>query len=241
MKKVFLICFILLVQIYAQQLNSISKEELQEIKNLNLIKKAEIEIVSVVDTGSLFIINATFRDKPQELYLTKDKKVLLSGNILNTHTGETISVPVDTSITIGKEIFTYGNGTDEYILFTDLECPYCQKFITFLPQLEKHAKFRVFFYISDFNELAEEFSIFVLSQPTANDMIKAYFDAQAYSQEYANNNLTQLQRENLKLKIDEQIQLSHALRVVGAPTIFDKNGKKVVWTNILEKYNITLE
>lgn len=241
MKNIFKGVFAVLLfssLLYAQQPKEVQKNELEEIKALSLLNKAKIEVKTAFDMGSVFVLDASFEGKPQELFLTKDKKILIAGNVMDANTGEGISLPIDVSITKNKEALTFGSGEDEYILFTDLECPYCKKFEAFFPQLEKHVKIRVFFYPLSFHENARDLSIYVMSQKTPQKMIDAYLSVDAKSPEFINRKISKNEEAKLQIKLQDQMQIAQKLNIAGTPTLFDKNGKKIVWVKLLEKYNI---
>lgn len=224
--------------LFAQQPKEVKKSELEEIKTLAILHKANIEVKNAYDIGELYILDALFQGKAQELFLTKDKQILIAGNVVDANTGDSISLPADMSITKGKEAFTFGSGKDEYILFTDLECPYCKKFEAFFPQLEKHVKIRVFFYPLSFHKNAKDLSIYVMSQSTPQKMINAYLTVNAQSPEFISHTIDKNAEAKLTAKLQEQMQVAQKLNVAGTPTLFDKDGKKVVWIRLLEKYNI---
>ncbi len=241
MFKLFMSAFALLFfssALLAQQPKEVQKSELDEIRALALISNANIQVNKAFDIGNLLILDASYQGKPQELFLTKDKKILIAGNVLDTTTGENISLPVDLSITKNKEALTYGSGDDEYILFTDLECPYCKKFEAFFPQLEKHVKIRVFFFPLSFHKNAGDLSIYVMSQKTPKKMIEAYLNADAKNSDFINRKIDKKVEAQLQIKLEEQIKIAQKLNIAGTPTLFDKNGKKIVWVKLLEKYNI---
>jgi protein-disulfide isomerase len=43
----------------------------------------------------------------------------------------------------------------------------------------------------------------------------------------------------LRANLQEQMKIAQQLNVAGTPTLFDSNGKKVVWVRLLEKYGIS--
>ena len=47
--------------------------------------------------------------------------------------------------------------------------------------------------------------------------------------------------EKLEKQLDEQVQIGMNLNVQGTPTIFDKDGKNIIWVNLLEKYGIQIQ
>ncbi|MFA7084483.1 MAG: thioredoxin fold domain-containing protein [Arcobacteraceae bacterium] len=241
MKNLFKALFMVLIlssSLVADKPKGVQSNELKEIKSLAILHKAQIDVSNAYDMGSLFILDASYQGKPQELFLTKDKKMLIAGNVMDSQTGDGISLPIDVSITQGKEAFTFGSGSDEYILFTDLECPYCKKFEAFFPELEKHVKIRVFLYPLSFHENARDLSIYVMSQKTLPKMIDTFLTVDAQSPEFINRKINKNDEAKLQIKLQDQMQIAQKLNVAGTPTLFDKNGKKVVWVKLLEKYNI---
>jgi thiol:disulfide interchange protein DsbC len=223
----------------AQALKEVSKEQLQNIQALNLIQNAKITIHKAFDLGNLLVLDSSFQGKRQELFLTKDKNILIAGSAVDTNSGEAITLPVDLSITQNKEAFTFGSGKDEYILFTDMQCPYCKKFESFFPQLEKHVKIRVFFYPLAFHEQADELSIFVMNQKTKEEKIETFLNITEDSQAFKQMKLGKNEEAQLRANLQEQMKIAQQLNVAGTPTLFDSNGKKVVWVRLLEKYGIS--
>lgn len=156
--------------LFSSVLNAANKEvpknEIAQMEQLELLKRAQIKINKAYDIGSLYILNITVQGNADEIYLTKDKKLILSGDVIDATNGMKISAPVDLTGIAGKEAFVFGKGTEEYILFTDPECPYCKKFESYLPQIESKVKIRVFYFPLESHENAKDLSLYVMSQKT---------------------------------------------------------------------------
>ena len=52
---------------------------------------------------------------------------------------------------------------------------------------------------------------------------------------------TPAELEKLEKQLDEQIQIGMKLNVQGTPTLFDKDGKNIIWVNLLEKFGIEVK
>ena len=208
---------------------------------LELLKRAQIKITKAFDEGSIYILNITIQGNPDEIYLTKDKKLILSGDVIDVSNGMKISAPVDLTGIAGKEAFVFGKGTEEYILFTDPECPYCKKFESYLPQIESKVKIRVFYFPLDSHENAKDLSLYIMDKKTTSEKIDAMFDAADNLDKVKNAKYTQVQLSKLEKQLEEQIQIGTKLNVQGTPTIFDKDGKNIVWVNLLEKFGIEVK
>jgi thiol:disulfide interchange protein DsbC len=225
--------------LHAQTLKEVSKEQLKEIQALALVQNAKITVHKGFDLGNLLILDSSFQGKRQELFLTKDKSILIAGSAVDTKSGQPVTLPIDLSITNNKEAFTFGSGKDEYILFTDMQCPYCKKFESFFPQLEDKVKIRVFFYPLAFHEQADELSIFVMNQKTKEEKIEAFLNITEESEAFKKMKLDKNEEARLRVKLQEQMKIAQQLNVAGTPTLFDANGNKVVWVRLLEKYGIS--
>ena len=216
----------------------VSKVEITQMEQLELFKKAQIKIIKAFDIWSLYILTIDVQGNKDEIYLTKDKKLILSGDVIDVNNGMKVSAPVDLTGVRGKEAFVFGNGKDEYFLFTDPECPYCKKFESYLPQIKDKVKIRVFYFPLESHENAKDLSLYVMSQKTTAQKIDAMFDASENLDKAKNAKYSQAQLTKLEKHLEEQVQIGMNLNVQGTPTIFDKNGNNIVWVHMLEKYGI---
>ena len=219
----------------------VSKNEIAQMEQLELLKRAQIKITKAYDIGSLYILNITVQGNPDEIYLTKDKKLILSGDVIDASNGMKITAPADLTGVKGKEAFTYGKGSEEYFLFTDPECPYCKKFESYLPQIEDKVKIRVFYFPLESHENAKDLSLYIMNQKTSSEKAEAMFSASENLDKAKNAKYTQAELAKLEKSLEEQIQIGMKLNVQGTPTIFDKDGKSVVWVNLLEKFGIEVK
>ena len=219
----------------------VSKNEIAQMEQLELLKRAQIKITKAYDNGSLYILDINVQGNADEIYLTKDKKYILSGDLIDVNSGIKISAPADLTGVRGKEAFVYGKGTEEYFLFTDPECPYCKKFESYLPQIENKVKIRVFYFPLESHENAKDLSLYVLSQKTSSQKVEAMFSGADNLDKAKNAKYTQAELAKLEKTLEEQIQIGMKLNVQGTPTIFDKDGKGVVWVNLLEKFGIEVK
>jgi thiol:disulfide interchange protein DsbC len=239
-KKVIISSLLLSVNLNADY-KEVPKNEIAQMEQLELFKRAQIKITKAYDTGSLYILNINVQGNPDEIYLTKDKKLVLAGDVIDVSNGTKVTAPADLTGVRGKEAFVYGTGTEEYFLFTDPECPYCKKLESYLPQISSKIKIRVFYFPLDSHVNAKDLSLYIMSQKTNEKKIAAMFDASSNLEKVKSTKYSQAELEKLEKQLDEQIQLGLKLNVQGTPTIFDKDGKNVIWVNLLEKYGIEVK
>ena len=211
------------------------------MEQLELFKRAQIKINKAYDTGSLYILNISVQGNPDEIYLTKDKKLVLAGDVIDASNGMKITSPADVAPIRGKEAFVYGTGTEEYFLFTDPECKYCKMLESYLPKIQDKVKIRVFYYPLDSHTNAKDLSLYIMSQKTTDKKVTAMFDSTASIEKANSMKYTQAELEKLEKQLDEQIQIGMKLNVQGTPTLFDKDGKNIIWVNLLEKFGIEVK
>jgi thiol:disulfide interchange protein DsbC len=232
---------LLLALVISTSLNAatqLSQSEIKQIEELELFKRVPISVNKAYDLKDFYLLKVTIQGNPDEVYLTKDKKNLIAGDVINTKTGAKLEAPADVSGLAGKEAFTFGSGKDEYFLFTDPECPYCKKFESYFPQIEKNVKIRVFYYPLDFHVNAKDMSMYVMSKKTNAEKIKTMLSIDVNDEGYKNRKYSKEQLAQLEASLEAQIAIAQELDVRGTPAVFDKQGNKVSWPNMLTKYNV---
>ncbi len=219
----------------------ISSSELKEIQSLELFKRAQVAVKKGYDAGSVYLLNVTVQGKGDNIFLTKDKKYLITGDMISTKNGQPLEVPADLSSTIGKEAFTFGTGKDEYVLFTDPECPYCKKFEEHFPKIADKVKIRIFYFPLDFHKNAKDISLYVMSQKTYEDKVHAMLNTDANTQAFKDRKYDKGELDKLQKHLDSQLEVAKQLGIRGTPSVYDKDGNKVVWANMLQKYGVKVQ
>lgn len=220
---------------------SISSNEIKEIQNLELFKRAQVVVKQGYDAESVYLLNVTVQGKSDQIFLTKDKKYLIAGDIISTKNGQPLEVPVDLTPTLGKEAFTFGTGKDEYVLFTDPECPYCKKFEEHFPKIEDKVKIRVFYFPLDFHKNAKDISLYVMSQKNYKDKVNAMINTTKDTPAFKNKKYAKGEKEELQKQLDSQLEVAKELGIRGTPSVYDKDGNKVVWAAMLQKYGVKVQ
>ena len=242
MIKILKSIFIALVFVsFANAATKISQNEIKEIEALKLFQGAQVTVNQGYDAGSLYVLNVTVRGNADKVYLTKDKKYLISGDVLSTDSGQPLEVPVDIALTKEKEAFTFGTGKDEYVLFTDPECPYCKKFESYFEQIEDKVKIRVFFFPLQSHANAKDISLYIMSQKSYEDKKKAMTTTTKDTPAFVNRKIDAKDLEKLEASLAEQMIVANKLGIRGTPSVFDTKGNKVSWVEMLQGYGITVK
>ena len=215
--------------------------EIAQMEQLELFKRAQIKITKAYDTGSIYILNINVQGNKDEIYLTKDKKLVLAGDVIDPNTGMKVTAPADVASLRGKEAFVYGKGTEEYFLFTDPECKYCKMLESYLPKIENKVKIKIFYYPLDSHANARDLSLYKKKKKTTDKKISAMFDSATILDKVKSTKYSEADLAKLEKQLNEQVQLGMNLNVQGTPTIFDKDGKNIVWVNLLEKFGIQVK
>lgn len=239
--KLFVMALLLFSISYASSVTDVTQTKLKEIKNLELFQKAQITVLKVYDAGSLYILDTSIQENRQELLLTKDKLTVITGKAIDVKTGRQIIIPVDMSVLNGKEAVTYGTGSEEYYVFTDPECPYCKKFESFYPQIKDKVTLKIFFYPLSFHKNAREMSLYVLSKKGNEERVKTMLAITPNSKEYVNRKIDDNTRLKLEAILDEHINIAQNLNVSGTPSVYDKEGRKISWAQLLMSHGVNLE
>lgn len=221
--------------------DKLSEKELKEIQALPLLNMAKVQVQDGTDFGSLYGLNVKVQGRMDTVFLTKDKKYLLPGDAISTQNGQPLELPIDISPTLGKEAFTFGKGKDEYVLFTDPECPYCKKFESYFSQIEDKVKIRVFFFPLSFHENAKDISLYIMSQNSYKDKVDAMINTTKDSEEFKNRKIDSTKLAKLEKSLEEQMTIATDLGISGTPTLFDKNGNRIVWAQMLQDFGIEVK
>lgn len=221
-------------------LKEVPKSETLKLEQLELLKQNSIKINKAFDIGSLYMLNINVKGNSDEVFLTKDKNYLISGVVVDVKSGVELSIPVDLSNLKNKEALTYGNGKDEYVLFTDPECTYCKKFESFFPQIKDKVNIKIFFFPLDFHENAKNLSLYIMGQKTNNQKIDAMFEfnigddlSKIKNIKYSKAELTKLENQ-----LNLHLSLAKSLNIQSTPTLYDKDGNSIIWIDLLEKYGV---
>jgi len=121
--------------------------------------------------------------------------------------------------------FTYGDKGKVIYLFTDPECPFCQKIEPTLKKLADEGKVqvKVILFPLPFHEHAKEKSIAMVCQNIGWEGLRA-----DYWTEERMKQLPQWQCEEGKKLVEQSLQIAAKYKVTGTPTIITEDGKKVV-------------
>ena len=221
----------------------LNKNEVDKISNLSLFKESGINIHNVFDADSLYVILVKNGAGVETLYLTKDKKFLISGNAIDMEKREKLTAPLENiEIAKNKESFVFGKGKEEYYLFTDPECPYCKEFEKYLPQIEDKVKIKIYHLpLVEIHPDAKEISKYQMQLSKKNKNIIEVLSKNAESEDFKNRKYDRKTEEELNKKINEQIEIAQKLGIESTPTLVTPEGIIVNWGRFLESNGVKIQ
>lgn len=215
---------------------------IDKIKELKMFNKPGITITSYAEHESTYQVKGNVQNQggvaPFEAFITKDLREVIFGRGFNAKTQKPLQVIIDTKAFIKDVAYTFGDGKDEYMLFTDPECPYCHQLEKILPLLKKNAKFHIFLYPLSFHKNAKPMSYFIMSQKTDKDKASVMHNIANELTDYKKAKFTLSEIEKYDELLKKQFDIASILGVSGTPALFDINGNPVQWNTLLKKYDI---
>ncbi|AHJ13006.1 thioredoxin fold domain-containing protein [Sulfurospirillum multivorans] len=207
----------------------------EKIQNIDFIKNVGFVVKEVKEVGDIYAINATHpRSAKVTLFVSKDLKAVVIGQGFKAN-GEPIDFPINMEQYKKDAIYTIGQGKIEYYLFTDPECPYCQKFEQMATQLKEDVKIHVLFFPLDFHKNAQQMCKFILNQKGNEARAKAMHDIAEGKEDYKNLKLSDKDSSKYQEIIDKHLKIGREIGVNGTPAVYDATGKPIQWPELLKK------
>ena len=205
-------------------------------KSIPMFSASHIKVSKAYDHGNIYEIKleiATPRGSQHTtVYLTKDKKVVLMGDAMDAATGESIKRPLDLKSIRQNADLVYGSGSEEYIVFTDPECPYCVKFEKMWPSLQRKVKLYVYFMPLSNHRNAVQMSYHVMKQKDQEAKAKAILSMAHGDKSYERLTMSQQIHELFGQKITQNKALAEDFGVRGTPAVFNTKGEAVRWNTL---------
>lgn len=236
MKKILVTPLLLSVALYAQTV------DLNTIKKLKIFNGSGIQLQALTKHESLYHVKGITRSNngstPFNAYLTLDLKEVVIGQGFNTNTEKALKISMDTKEYLKDAAYTIGTGKDEYIVFTDPECPYCVKLENILPKMKGDAKFHVFLYPLSFHKNAKSMSFYIMSQNTEALKQEAAHKTMNGDTSYKNAKFSLNEIEEYESNLKKMKNFANYLGASATPSVYTIDGNSIQWNLLIDKYNI---
>lgn len=217
---------------------------IEKLNNLETVKNVGVKVLGVQEYGDLYVLEGMVSSeqgfRTVTFTISKDLKYTFYGTAFDNETKEQIVFKKDMSEYIEKSNFTYGNGKEEYLLFTDPQCPYCVKFEEVLSKQNLKDKVKIHYYLFPLSHHGEAvpMSRFVLNQSTNEKKVQALYDISVRKIDlYKGAKYDNEKLERLHNIIEENKAIGEDLNIMGTPTLLDSNGQKVDLNLFFNKYS----
>jgi len=217
-----------------KELNNVLKSSLIYPKLSQDIKKGTVKVRGVFKDG-FYIINLKTPRGSGNIYITKDKKYTILGNVINnkTHAPLTANFPVNKNIVQNGVLFTFGNGNKDIYLVTDPQCPYCRLMESKTKEyLKKNYKVHVILFPLSFHKYAKPMSYYILAGKTDQEKAKRLQEVLGGSNEWKNFHPSAKQKAEFDKMLNNSKKAVEELGARGTPTVYDKDFNKINWTTL---------
>ncbi len=232
MKKFFL--FLLMTASIA----SAKEVSVKPFLKLKVFQDPSVTLERVYDQGSVYQIQfSSMTPQGKRLFdgfITKDKKVMIVGNGVEIDSQQLLKMPLDVAALKKNADIVYGTGKKEYIVVTDPECFYCQKFQKRWESIKSKYKFYVYLYPLGHHAQAARMSYYVLGQKSHAQKAKALIAIAEGSKTYQGARYDKKMVEKFNKKLDANSLVGDSLGVRGTPAVFNFNGDFVNWANLVK-------
>jgi len=232
--------FLMLTLLLSSSLFANNAKVTAQIENIPMIKNIGAKVVKVIDQGLVYQFKAVIEgDKPGQIegFVSKDMSTLFTGKAYNTKTSKPFAIPFDVNVKTLKSLAAYkvGNGKDIYFLFTDPECPYCQKLEHNLVKLKKNITLYILLFPLDFHKNAKDMCRYILSKKDNSAKAKAMKDIANKSNKYTKAKYSKKELTKFNANIDAGMKKALQMGISGTPTIVSSKGIRVFSEDILTK------
>jgi len=220
-----------------KELNEVLKSSLIYPKLSQDIKKGIVKVRGVFKDG-FYIINIKTPRGAGNIYITKDKKYTILGNVLNNKTAQplTAKFPVNKKTVQNGISFTFGKGNKDIYIVTDPECPYCRMMEAKTKEnLDKNYKVHVILFPLSFHKHAKDMSYYILAGKTDEEKAKRFRKVLGGSNEWKNYHPTKEEKAKFDKILNSSKKAVEELGARGTPTVYDKDFNKINWTTLGEK------
>jgi len=205
-------------------------------KSIKMFSPEHINVVSVYEHELVYEVGLEVTtprgNQYTTAYVSKDKKLVILGDVLDAKTGESIKRPLDMKSIRKNADLSYGTGPRELIVFTDPECPYCVKFEKMWPSISSKVKLYVYFMPLSNHRNATQMSYHVMKQKGQAAKAKAILDMAHGDKSFERLSMTQQIHDLFGKKIKDNQALANKFGVRGTPAVFDIKGASVNWSTL---------
>ena len=192
-----------------------------------------------VENDSFYIIELDSKRGKGLLYITKDKKYTIIGQVIDNKTGQLVvpHFPINKELVKKGVSFTFGKGDKDIYVVTDPECPFCRMMEKRVGnELYKNYRVHVILYPLPFHKHAKAMSYYILAGKTDIQRAQRFKDTLSGGDAWKHFKPTQAQKEKFDKELEAAKKAVDNLGARGTPTIYDENFNQISsWGELLPK------
>jgi len=186
--------------------------------------------VNAIEDKDFYIYKLTSPRGNAYLYITKDKKYTIIGQVINNKTKEPVIFPPNKEVIQKGVNFTFGKGKKEIYLVTDPECPFCRRMEQMKKDvLEKNYKVHVILMPLSFHKNAKPMSYYILAGKTDAERAKRMKEVLLGSDAWKKFKPTKEQIAKFEEELKRAQEAAMELGAKGTPSVFDENFRPIPW------------
>jgi len=211
-------------------------------KSLPGLQEHGIQVIEFQKVDGLYLVNGLRPNRrgdmvPVSYAVSSDLRYTFFGRVMDNRSGVGVYLRKPLTVYAERATFSQGEGSEAYFIFTDIECPWCAKLEAELIRrpLPDAVTLYYFLYPLQKTENGIAKSYFVLSQGQTERldvMRRIMLDGD-------DNYLERDFQDNEQRSFDSQIiqvsEIAKELSVRGTPTIFDEEGNRYSYKQLLAK------
>jgi thiol:disulfide interchange protein DsbC len=188
------------------------------------------------DKGDFYLITIYNKRGEGNLFITKNLKYTIFGNILNNKTAKIIrpnyppkSFSGNRNIVKNGIVFTIGHGNKEIYVVTDPECPFCRLFEKLSEKLHLADRYtiHIIFMPLSFHKHSKAMIYYILSAKNDKEKIKRFKETLNGSNAYLKFKPTKEEKEKIDKIIAKSQKAAEELGARGTPSFYDKNMNEI--------------
>jgi len=188
------------------------------------------------DKGDFYLITVYNKNSEGNLFITKNLKYTIFGNILNNQTKSMLhptypAEPFHGNKEIVKNgvVFTIGHGKKELYVVTDPQCPFCRRFERLAEQAHLTDKYtiHIIFLPLSFHKHSKAMIYYILSAKNNEEKAKRFKETLDGGNEWQKFTPTKIQKAKIDKIIAKSEKAANELKAKGTPSFYDKNLKEI--------------
>ena len=189
--------------------------------------------VNAIEGKDFYIYKLTSPRGNAYLYITKDKKYTIIGQVIDNKTKQPVVFPANKEVINKGVMFTFGKGNKEIYLVTDPECPFCRRMEQMKKDvLEKNYKVHVILMPLSFHKNAKPMSYYILAGKTDAERAKRMREVLSGSDAWKKFKPTKEQIAKFEEELKNAQKAAMELGARGTPSVFDSNFKPIPWPSL---------